>query len=86
MICLFTGLRPLHYAAWQGHTKPAEALLCQGSSVDKPAVDGNTPLHLACEHGHFDVVSSQVLYQLITALKEKSCVCVYVYILDVVHP
>lgn len=53
-----TGLRPLHYAAWQGHTKTTEMLLHKGSSVDRPALEGNTPLHLACEHGHFDVVSA----------------------------
>ena len=40
-------MRPLHYAAWQGFDAVVELLLRNGSSVDDPATDGNTPLHLA---------------------------------------
>ena len=34
-------------------------LLEWGSSANDSAQDGNTPLHLACEHGHFDVVCTK---------------------------
>jgi len=50
-------MRPLHYGAWQGHDGLVELLLLHGSDVNEPASDGNTPLHLASEHGHFCVVS-----------------------------
>lgn len=51
------GLRPLHYGAWQGLDRPVELLLARGSSVNQASsVDGNSPIHLACEHGHLDVV------------------------------
>jgi ankyrin repeat protein len=51
-------MRALHYASWQGKDQSVDFLLLKGSSPKDPAIDGNTPLHLACEHGHFDVVSA----------------------------
>ena len=50
-------MRPLHYAAWQGCDAQVELLLRHGSSVSDAAIDGNTPLHLAAEHGQHAVVS-----------------------------
>jgi ankyrin repeat protein len=50
-------MRPLHYAAWQGCDAQVELLLRHGSSVNEAALDGNTPLHLAAEHGQHAVVS-----------------------------
>ncbi len=50
-------MRPLHYAAWQGKEEPVAILLQHRSSSNKAANEGETPLHLACQHGHFDVVS-----------------------------
>lgn len=47
----------LHYAAWQGMSDPVHTLLQWKSPVNEVSQDGNTPLHLACQHGHFDVVS-----------------------------
>jgi len=51
-------MRPLHYGSWQGHDGLVELLLLHGSDVNQPASDGNSPLHLASEHGHFCVVST----------------------------
>ena len=50
-------MRPLHYAAWQGKHDPVTILLQWGSSANEPARNKDTPLHLACQHGHLDVVS-----------------------------
>jgi len=50
-------MRPLHYGSWQGHDSLVELLLLNNADVNQPASDGNTPLHLASEHGHFCVVS-----------------------------
>ncbi|KAK2149384.1 hypothetical protein LSH36_454g01021 [Paralvinella palmiformis] len=50
------GMRPLHYAAWQGkEITTVSLLLKEGSSANEPAQNGTTPLHLACEHGHLSV-------------------------------
>lgn len=49
----------LHYAAWQGMSDPVHTLLQWKSPVNEVSQDGNTPLHLACQHGHFDVVSRE---------------------------
>ena len=57
------GMRPLHYAAWQGREPPVSSLLDRRSSVNEPAKDGVTPMHLACEHGHYAVVSLVVCEQ-----------------------
>jgi ankyrin repeat protein len=47
----------LHYAAWQGKSEPVHILLDWKSPSNEQALGGETPLHLACQHGHFDVVS-----------------------------
>ena len=54
-------MRAIHYAAWQGNVDPVGLLLRARSDPNEPAYDGQTPLHLACEHGHFDVVSRSTL-------------------------
>ena len=36
------------------------SLLDRRSSVNEPAKNGITPLHLACEHGHYAVVGSVI--------------------------
>lgn len=58
LIVVVVDMRPLHYCSWQGHDSLVELLLLHGSDVNQPASDGNAPLHLASEHGHFCVVSS----------------------------
>lgn len=52
------GMRPLHYAAWQGKSEPMKLLLKSGSSVNGQSDEGQIPLHLAAQHGHYDVVST----------------------------
>lgn len=54
--CLLLGMRPLHYAAWQGRKEPMKLVLKAGSAVNIPSDEGHIPLHLAAQHGHYDVV------------------------------
>lgn len=51
-------MRPLHYAAWQGRKEPMKLVLKAGSAVNIPSDEGHIPLHLAAQHGHYDVVRS----------------------------
>lgn len=51
------GMRPLHYAAWQGKTEPMKMLLKAGSSVNGQSDEGQIPLHLSAQHGHYDGVT-----------------------------
>uniref|UniRef100_A0A8C5QPL4 CASK interacting protein 1 n=1 Tax=Leptobrachium leishanense TaxID=445787 RepID=A0A8C5QPL4_9ANUR len=55
------GMRPLHYAAWQGKKEPMKLLLKSGSSVNIQSDEGQIPLHQAAQHGHYDV--SEMLLQ-----------------------
>ncbi|XP_061535359.1 caskin-1-like isoform X7 [Phycodurus eques] len=55
------GMRPLHYAAWQGKTEPLKMLLKAGSSVNGQSDEGQIPLHLSAQHGHYD--GSEMLLQ-----------------------
>lgn len=55
--CGSAGMRPLHYAAWQGKAEPMKMLLKSGSSVNGQSDEGQIPLHLSAQHGHYDVVS-----------------------------
>lgn len=55
-LCLPPGMRPLHYAAWQGRKEPMKLVLKAGSAVNIPSDEGHIPLHLAAQHGHYDVV------------------------------
>ena len=55
--CTNAGMRALHYSAWQGNELPVSLLLKANSRVNEAADDGNTALHLTCEHGHLVVVS-----------------------------
>ncbi|KAF7471231.1 hypothetical protein GHT09_017587 [Marmota monax] len=58
---LLPGMRPLHYAAWQGRKEPMKLVLKAGSAVNIPSDEGHIPLHLAAQHGHYDV--SEMLLQ-----------------------
>lgn len=51
-----SGMTPLHYAAWQGLMDPVRILLYWMAPVNEQAFNGDLPLHLACQHGHVDVV------------------------------
>lgn len=54
---ILPGMRPLHYAAWQGMLEPVTILLESGASPKEPSNDGESPLHFSCQHGHAEVVS-----------------------------
>ncbi|CAG0890173.1 unnamed protein product [Darwinula stevensoni] len=45
------GLRPLHYACWQGYPEAAHLLLVRGAPVDALDDAGYSALHLSAEHG-----------------------------------
>lgn len=51
-------MRPLHYAAWQGKSDSVLLLLRAGASVNSPSLDGQIPLHLSAQYGHYEVVSA----------------------------
>lgn len=55
---LSLGMRPLHYAAWQGKADSVLLLLRAGASVNSPSHDGQIPLHLSAQYGHYEVVST----------------------------
>ena len=57
---LFAGMVALHYAAWQGRPEPVQALLLKQPPVNEQALNGETPLHLACQHGHIHVVGTRI--------------------------
>ena len=56
------GMRPLHYAAWQGKSESVLMLLRSGASVNGASLDGHIPLHLAAQYGHFEVVSPSLWF------------------------
>lgn len=49
-------MRPLHYAAWQGRLEPVRLLLRASAAVNASSLDGQIPLHLAAQYGHYEVV------------------------------
>lgn len=49
-------MRPLHYAAWQGRLEPVRLLLRASAAVNAASLDGQIPLHLAAQYGHYEVV------------------------------
>lgn len=55
---LVVGMRPLHYASWQGKADSVLMLLRAGASVNGASQDGQIPLHLAAQYGHYEVVSA----------------------------
>lgn len=52
------GMRPLHYAAWQGKADSVLMLLRAGALVNVASQDGQIPLHLSAQYGHYEVVCS----------------------------
>lgn len=56
-------MRPLHYAAWQGRLEPVRLLLRASAAVNAASLDGQIPLHLAAQYGHYEVVREPVCLQ-----------------------
>eukprot|EP01068_Selenidium_serpulae_P018351 Selendium_serpulae@DN6451_c1_g2_i12.p2 len=48
--------RPLHYAAFAGHTEVVECLINSGANVGALTSKNNTALHCAALGGHLDTV------------------------------
>lgn len=57
---LSLGMRPLHYAAWQGKADSVLLLLRAGASLNYSSNDGQIPLHLSAQYGHYEVVSIHI--------------------------
>ncbi|CAG0899708.1 unnamed protein product [Cyprideis torosa] len=57
------GLRPLHYACWQGFVEAAHFLLVRGAKVDALDDAGYSAMHLAAEHGRVDLIKLLLNYQ-----------------------
>lgn len=53
-------MRPLHYAAWQGRLEPVRLLLRASAAVNAASLDGQIPLHLAAQYGHYEVVCEPI--------------------------
>lgn len=51
-----TGLRPLHYAAYQKYTDCVNLLLVRGADIDVMDDIGYTAVHLCAERGYFDLL------------------------------
>ncbi|XP_071479322.1 uncharacterized protein [Diadema antillarum] len=66
-----TGMRPLHYAAWQGKVEPVRLLLQAGSDPNQPSLDCETPLHLASQYGSYAVVETLLQYDANPTAKNK---------------
>ncbi|XP_038064394.1 caskin-2-like [Patiria miniata] len=66
------GMRPLHYAAWQGKVQPVYLLVKFGSAPNDGSQDGETPLHLASQHGSHMVVDTLLQFKANPTLKNKS--------------
>eukprot|EP00057_Strongylocentrotus_purpuratus_P027340 XP_011681814.1 PREDICTED: tankyrase-2-like [Strongylocentrotus purpuratus] len=60
------GMRPLHYAAWQGRLEPVRLFLQAGANPNEMSLDSETPLHLASQYGSYSVVSIDQAFVLLT--------------------
>uniref|UniRef100_A0A673AJ48 Caskin-2 n=1 Tax=Sphaeramia orbicularis TaxID=375764 RepID=A0A673AJ48_9TELE len=66
------GMRPLHYAAWQGKAEAVLLLLRTGASVNSPSHDGQIPLHLSAQYGHYEVSEMLLQHQSNPCLMNKA--------------
>lgn len=51
---------PLHLAVYLNQVPVVKALVANGACVELQDQDGNTPLHVACEHGTFDCANEMI--------------------------
>ena len=56
---------PLHFAAVENEQAALTEHISSGCNVDAVDELGNTPLHLACRHGHVDIAKALLLITLI---------------------
>ncbi|XP_055599641.1 ankyrin-1-like isoform X1 [Uranotaenia lowii] len=52
------GLRPLHYAVWQNNEAAVNLLLVRNAEIDAIDEVGYSALHLAAEHGYYDLAKT----------------------------
>lgn len=54
---------PLHFAVLENHKQIVEMLLSVSVDPNVQDVDNCTPIHYACEFGHYEVVRSILSYE-----------------------
>lgn len=65
--------RPLHYAAYQGHTKLCKYLLSQGADIDAVTASGCTALFFASQQGRSKVVKLLLKQRASASISENEC-------------
>ena len=53
-------MTPLHMSAWAGKDAPVKALLENRALPNLPSHNGDTPLHLAAQHGYATCVRNNL--------------------------
>ena len=81
-VCILTrnenGATPVYYAAFSGSAKIVELLIEHGATIDYLAKESEddtrlrTPLFMACEAGHIDVVRVLIQNEALTSNREAS--------------
>ena len=56
-VCVYIGLRPLHYATYQKYEKAVALLLVRGCDVNAMDDVGYTAIHLCAERGYVDLMA-----------------------------
>lgn len=51
---------PLHLAVYLNQVSVVKALVVNGACLELQDQDGNTPLHVACEHGRFECANEMI--------------------------
>ena len=56
MLLYLIGMSPLHVCCWKESLDSLQVLLDAGANINLQSRYGDTPLHLAAQHGHASVV------------------------------